>query len=276
MVRNRFKQAQYVQSTRRLKIAFEAGYEAIDQLDAAAAGDNESKSYIVSLIERAPARVKQPKAITFEGRRQHENKNDANVEPHARSSLVERFERAIPLAQLSGRRHVPTLVNANHIPILRIRKPQSETLSRYIRQRIQQRQKRHDRRHMLGGLLELAKSEDRWDSICVSNLENGKEVVYGVDIDGREPRWSAELEQSLREVQTAINEEGVKNMLMARKMQDVVDRETELYEKEKEEKMRAKKRANRLKRNERRRLEKAAVEANAQSDPEQKAVSSAS
>ena len=240
VVRNRCKQSIHLHSYQRLKLAFQAGYEALDHLDAAAAGDEKSTSYIAELLAKAPAKVKaDPPAPTLPKRKSKEKKETdqstamASSSPAAKPSTTELFSRPHPLSQLSGKRRIPVLFSANSIPILRIKKPQPESLSGFIKHRIEQRQRRHDRKHWLMEQTQFAQYEDLWDEIV--------EREVGVrDDDGKELTWAEEFEIAKNEVDWLIRLEGKKNVAMAAKMQGIVDRETEMFERERAERKEAK------------------------------------
>ena len=259
IVRNRFKQVRHESSPRWLKPRFQAGYEAIDYLDAAVAGDEGSKNYILDLLERAPERVKKPPPVVIYKTLQRTIKkrnraSSESVERHGAEATVggmkpSVFDRPFPLDELSGRRHVPVLFNAQGIPVLRIKKPQPQNLSSYINDRIEQRQKRHDLRHRIEDELEIAKLEDVWDQIVAEaaidsgdgrGRAGGKVRVW----DAREPQWSEELGKARKEINRILDEERMKNREMAEKMQGVVDREQQLFDEEKVARRTAK--ANRL------------------------------
>jgi len=229
IVRNRFKQARYEQSEHRLKLNFEAGYEAIDYLDAAVAGEEESKSYIVDLLERAPEKIKQspptvvPKHLQkqLDKRRKAETRASELAKEKKRVSI---FDRPLPLEKLSGRRRVPVLYSAQKIPVLRFSKPQPENLSGYLAHRVRVRQKRHDTRHRLEEELDLARTEDRWDALMAEELDESRWV--------QEPAWSAAPGLARRDVNERLAEEKRKNRDMAEVMQGMVDRERALYDEE--------------------------------------------
>lgn len=244
LIRNRFKQARHDQSTRRLKVSFEAGYEAVDLLDGAVAGNGESQSRILKLLEEdAPWKAKQPPPATRvaseksrKDRSQLPSQTGEGSPAKRRPSL---FDRPLPLSELSGRRHVPVLVSANQIPMLRIKKPQPESLTGYLNHRMKTRHKRHERRHRLGEELSIAEREDEWDYI-VAEVGEGKRWNFQDSMTGElEPGWADAVEEGLQEVHQHLNEEREKNRDMAEKMQGVVDRETALYEKEKAERKQA-------------------------------------
>lgn len=237
LIRNRFKQARRDASLAKLKISFEAGYEAIDLLDNAVAGSVESKDRILKLLDNAPLRVRQPPAT-----RPTPAKQDLKSEGRAEDTTKPRhslFDRPLPLAELSGKRHVPVLVNANQIPMLRIKKPQPEHLSGYLAHRVKTRGKRHDRRHRLEDELNLAEQEDRWDEILATLEKKQSYAGIAQAFNGtNEPSWCDAIEEEIDVVSRQLRDERRKNREMAEKMQDVVDRETALYEKEKAERRR--------------------------------------
>jgi hypothetical protein len=229
IVRNRCKQTIHLHSYRRLRLAFQAGYEALEHLDAAVAGDDKSASYIAELIGKAPAKVKAepPRAVLAKGRggsKKDKNKSSEDVAAAAFKPSAELFSRPHPLHELSGKRLVPVLFSASKIPVLRTRKPQPQNLSGFIKHRIQQRQRRHDRRHWLEEQIEFAQYEDLWDEILEGEV--GDQRVWS------EPTWAEEFQIAKEEVEFKIKEEGWKNSAMAVKMQDVVDRETEVLGRE--------------------------------------------
>ena len=236
LIRNRFKQSQYVTSVRRLRVSFEAGYEAIDLLDNAVAGNTESQERIASLLERAPARAKEPAPLKEINSRKvnKANQSDDGV-TRVKKSI---FDRPLPLDQLSGKRHVPVLFNANWIPVLRIKKPQPEHLSGYIRGRIEERQKWSDQKLHLEGLQYIAGLEDKWDDL-IEDFSGEKAMG---DECGNEGSWEDAIEYSLMDIQRKIAKRKEVNRIMAGKMQAVVDREQALVDKEREERQQAKQR----------------------------------
>ncbi|KAM3418960.1 hypothetical protein BST61_g4917 [Cercospora zeina] len=64
VIRCRFAGFRHTTSHRQLKLLFEAGYEAVDHLDAAVAGDGGSKQYVLDLLQRAPKNVKNGHFVT--------------------------------------------------------------------------------------------------------------------------------------------------------------------------------------------------------------------
>jgi hypothetical protein len=252
IVRNRCKQTIHLHSYQRLRLAFQAGYEAIEYLDASVAGDEKSTSYIAELISKAPAKVKAepPRPVLAKGRRNRSNESSEAVSnvlstPPAFKPSNELLSRPHPPRSLSGKRHVPVLFSASKIPVLRIKKPQPENLSGFIKHRIKQRQRRHDRRHWLEEQVEFAQYEDLWDEILEEQV--GAEAGVGARRESlREPTWAAEFQIAKNEVELKLKEELKKNAAMAVRMQEVVDREREFLERE----MAARKQGKRLARGE--------------------------
>nr|POE47360.1 hypothetical protein CFP56_00691 [Quercus suber] len=248
VVRTRFKHARFDTSQRQLKIRFAAGYEALDILDTAVA---ERKSDTVeSLLQGVPDSAKQipvtvlPKALRREreGRERRARQGEVDAARARRTSAL--FARPLPLEKLSGARHVPVLFRANFVPVLRVKKPQPAALSRYIRQRVQSRQRRHDRKQQLEAELRVAKWEDTWDNIVgklegVRDSEGGKNVE---DVRG-EGKWTHVLHKAIDQVLWYMRQEAARLRAMATKMQGVVDRERILYDQEKLERHRKKREA---------------------------------
>ncbi|TKA61951.1 hypothetical protein B0A55_11244 [Friedmanniomyces simplex] len=217
LIRNRFKQARHEQSTRRLRLAFEAGYEGIDLLDAAVAGKGGSQGYILELLARAPARVKQaPPLTTLDLEIVKELKWNLRVRPEEASSQTASSpspfssppqsphpnttptttntaktspfaRRPLPLSELTGgKRLIPVLYNAQGIPVLRFSKPQPAALSGYINHRVEVKQKRHDTRHRLAEELVVAGWEDEWEGILSRYMGEREGVDEGVGEWGRD------------------------------------------------------------------------------------------
>ncbi|EMD01075.1 hypothetical protein BAUCODRAFT_194721 [Baudoinia panamericana UAMH 10762] len=228
VVRNRFKEARREQSGRRLRLLFEAGYEAVDHLDAAVlAGSEGSKAYILDLLARAPEKAKQTPSVTVSDEVLRQFNKQLSARPgQDTTGKQSMLNRPLRLDKLSGKRHVPVLFNAQGIPVLRFKKPQPESLSGYINHRLQVRHKRHALRHMLDDALEMARAEDGWDDLMRVYVTKAGETSRG------EPSWVRELYQARKEVNERLDAERRKNQMMAEKMQAIVDGERQMAEKE--------------------------------------------
>ncbi|KAK4506445.1 hypothetical protein PRZ48_000177 [Zasmidium cellare] len=219
IIRSRFREQKFNTSTKRLKVCFTAGYEAIDLLDGARVGKARDLGRLKELVKSA--------VVVDEMRREGwellEKRGKGKGYVKGGEAIVKREgirldERPLPKEKLTGERKVPVLVDAGSIPMLRFTKPQPRALSLYIHSRIKQRQRRHDLRHHLEGMLALAKEEDRWDGLTGRSEEGAW--------------WSWEVMRALGVVQGALNEERRRNGEMAGRMQGVVDREREVWVRE--------------------------------------------
>ena len=142
-----------------------------------------------------------------------------------------------PFQEISGRRHVPKLVNANKVPILQFKKPQSPFLSRMIRDIIETRQKRVDLQIKLKDQVQWARGEDLWDFLLRKS--------FGLEPDQPEKSWSYQLQLSHDQVQARHMAAASKQVKIAAKMHAIVEKEKALALEEKLEKHRMK-RAERL------------------------------
>jgi hypothetical protein len=140
-------------------------------------------------------------------------------------------DRPLPREALggSGKRRVPALVSANQIPFLRYKKPQPLALTQYINTRIKQRNKRHLLRTRLEAEVEIANSEDAWDTVLRRYAR-----FRDTETSSHSPEnlWAHETRTALQVVTDALAREKQNNARMAALMWDVVDQEQALAEKE--------------------------------------------
>ncbi|KAL2043642.1 hypothetical protein N7G274_003949 [Stereocaulon virgatum] len=125
-----------------------------------------------------------------------------------------------PYANISGRRHVPKLVNANRVPFLRFKKPQSPFLSRIIRDTIKTREARYLLAARLQDLLAHANDEDLWDWTLAE--------YAGISRSDSEQAWSSEIHQALAELASLQAKARNKRVSMATQMQAIVEKEKAL------------------------------------------------
>ncbi|CBX92419.1 hypothetical protein IAQ61_006187 [Plenodomus lingam] len=213
-IRNKFRKNRKIESPYQLGLSFKAGYEALDHLDASATGVAASLAFLQRMISRIPPRLKR----TFQPR----PRNRTPDPPKERLASLPP-ERAVlnvrPYAKTSGPRHVPILASANGVPFLRLTKPQPPALSRVIRQRLQRRNDLFDSKVLLANWwLPLSQQEDRWD--IMMNAQLG-EV-------GDETGWTEAVQMAIQQNVVAHHKELVKDAEMTKKMQRIVDLETEL------------------------------------------------
>ncbi|KAI5369601.1 Putative complex 1 LYR protein [Septoria linicola] len=292
LIRCRFSAFRHTTSHRELKLLFEAGYEAVDHLDAAVAGEPKSTQYVLDLLKRAPPQAKESQTKAVQRRSLSEQYNDpfrndspapsmpqqpvvlgdassTSVEPPKPASAARSdrrevalqdggkpaseslqdptaattvparksiFERALAREELggTGRRQVPKIFSANSIPVLRFVGSQSPALTGILNFRIKQRQRRHDLRHALEDQIPIAEQEDQWDAILNEHagIRGDRESQTGSRTAIHEARWDAEVREALKQVNSYLDQEKVKNRAMAEKMYAVIDREALLVEQE--------------------------------------------
>ena len=130
-----------------------------------------------------------------------------------------------PHGNLSGKRHVPKLVNANRVPILRFKKPQSPFLSRIIRDTVKTREARLSLCVKLHDLLRYAHDEDEWDRILFKLVK--------IRQKNSDEHWSSETQRALNDVVSLQTAAGNKRIAIAAQMQAIVEKEKLLAMEEK-------------------------------------------
>jgi hypothetical protein len=242
VVRNRFKKNEHIHSHNKLRIYFHAGYEAIDLLDGSVAGDGESTARIKDYLTRIPEELKttpmkQPPKAYREAQRGKKQRNPPLPDPTESTAcpppeFSELSQRPRPHSALggSGIRRVPKLVNANGIPILRLKKPQPASLSRIIRQKLNVRTRRVETRNFCQReLLPLLEQEDKWDQTLLSVIPD-KAVARDIQ---RGENWVYEIEEYLKQSETLHRSSLYRNKEVADRMFDIVRQEQVLAKQEK-------------------------------------------
>lgn len=133
---------------------------------------------------------------------------------------------ARPFPNLSGRRHVPVLINANRVPFLRLKKPQPPFLSRIIRDTVRTRELRITRAERLSNEIPIAENEDEWDKI----LYEHSGLHYG---GPQEKPWEREVKQAFDNNHKLQVEAIQKRADIAAEMYAIVQQEKVLAEEEK-------------------------------------------
>lgn len=132
-----------------------------------------------------------------------------------------------PYEKTTGPRHVPILASANGIPFLRVKKPQPPVLSRVIRQALQRRIGNfHAKILLLNYWVPLSNHEDEWDAILEREcgLVEKDTTMYGKF----DPLWADEVIKAESANRAAHDSDIQKTMWIAKKMTELVDKETEL------------------------------------------------
>ena len=133
-----------------------------------------------------------------------------------------------PDTNLSGPRHVPKLINANRVPILRLKKPQPPFLSRIIRDTVNTREARIALCAKLQDTLRYANDEEEWDRI----LEESSPIPKRPS----EAPWFRETQLALAEIHRLQTAAGNKRVAIAAQMHAIVEKEKALAMEEKSKK----------------------------------------
>ena len=137
-----------------------------------------------------------------------------------------------PFQRLSGRRHIPVLVNANKVPFLRIKKPQPPSLSRMIGQTARTREHRLQRASRLATECLIAQDEDEWDQLHYEN--------FGLDYgQADEQSWEYEVKLAFDTNRQQQFDALRKRADIAAEMYAIIEQEKALAKKEKDEKKQA-------------------------------------
>jgi hypothetical protein len=193
--------------------------QTLDHLDASATGDATSISILTRLVSQLPCAL--TRTLPIKPRR--ETPPDPLKERLARLPPEKAVLNVRPYAQTSGPRHVPILASANGIPFLRLTKPQPPTLSQVLHQRLERKTELFDTKVLLDNWwLPICQQEDKWDVLMNEQLKKREDTV----------RWTDAVRLSQSENQEAYEKDLKKDRQITRKMQRIVDMETELALKE--------------------------------------------
>ncbi|KAL1792064.1 hypothetical protein ACET3X_009815 [Alternaria dauci] len=218
-IRNKFRRNRKIQSPYQLGLSFKAGYQTLDHLDASATGDATSTNTLTRLITQLPCGL--TRTPTTNPRR--ETPPNPLRERLARLPPEKAVLNVRPYTQTSGPRHVPVLASANGVPFLRLTKPQPPALSHILHQRLEHKTELFDTKILLDNWwLPICQQEEKWDVLVNEQLKNREDTV----------KWTDAIRQSQRENQEAYEKDLRKDRDLTRKMQKIVDMETELALKE--------------------------------------------
>ncbi|KAF2266948.1 hypothetical protein CC78DRAFT_531373 [Lojkania enalia] len=230
-IQNKFRKNRNLQGPYQLGLTFRAGYETLDHLDAASAGDASSIAFLLKLIPSLPRGIARlPPQPRLSPSPPDRSKKTLACLPPGQKELD-----AHPRKVLSGPRHVPILASANGLPFLRLKKPQPENLSRMLRQKLDSRMSLFDKKVLLLNYwAPIAINEDMWDEILRKEC--------GIAESKASPKWL----EAISEAKVENNKLHEKHMLadreLALRMQQIVDQETELALKEGQKIVRGRKR----------------------------------
>ncbi|KAI4245477.1 MAG: hypothetical protein L6R40_002538 [Gallowayella cf. fulva] len=203
-----------------IRAALTTGYGVLEDLTI-------RKSHVLRQIPKLSSQEKVVLRHSDKGRASMKDQDSRTVQPKSRPVDTGRRwphpdAQPVLLAGLaqppSGRgRRIPSMVNANHIPILRFKKPQSPFLSHMIRQKNDEREKRIDRTQRLENLLPLAEDEDRWDAIV--------RRMTGFSSINDTTQWATATREALFHVKKLHNDSSKKRMHIAQRMFEIMQKE---------------------------------------------------
>ncbi|KAL2810468.1 hypothetical protein BJX63DRAFT_316200 [Aspergillus granulosus] len=228
-IRDRFRRYKNLQSPSQTAYALKAGYEGLDLLHSAAEGNQKDACLIQSILSETESikkrKRKEQAAIAERLPVKQPTKKQLKAQENRRlqEMTTQRHPDATPILSrprpaVSGRRHVPVLVNARGIPFLRIKKHQPKNLSRVIRQKLDNRWSVIERRDRLVVEMYFAQDEDEWDR-----------MTTGMESE----TWYNTVRTSYEETLAYIKAIDDKNTKLAESMWKVVLAERELATKEK-------------------------------------------
>jgi hypothetical protein len=136
------------------------------------------------------------------------------------------------------------LAVAATLPFLRFKKPQSPYLSRILRQKLDQKQKRFDLSDRLEEMIVEGQEEEEWEGNVGDEMR--QEGLRGVDEavwEDEEEEWGSVEENERREVERRLIQQSRREKVIGEIMVGIMREERRLWEKERGERRRATKRA---------------------------------
>ncbi|SZE99772.1 unnamed protein product [Blumeria hordei] len=245
LIRKRFRQNAFVDSPHMIRNALQSGYLSEHVLRLAADGVSTAIEQIHRLVHSHQADVESSRRACSQP--ELKPRLRPRVWPYSSASkLVEK--RPLPLSCiLSGQRHVPSLVMTSAgIPFLRFKRPQSPYLSRVIRDKVVQKQKKIDLRSQLEITDFIAKSENDWEDTVLQQIERNVEGGIqrggskewwwegwgnGIGID---KGWDSSITEAQKEIDAAIRTERASAKAYSEKMTKIYLEEKRLWQEEKE------------------------------------------
>ncbi|KAI9674791.1 MAG: hypothetical protein M1817_001695 [Caeruleum heppii] len=257
LIKKSFWRNRYVQSSSRLIPALQAGYEvgtpqqhgpelladstiqANELLESAISGSSGSTSAILKLLARLDI-PELPKDPPLPAKSTDSSTRPASRQPQPRQTIASKLDRSYPTP--TGRRSIPILVNANGNPMIRLKKPQPHTLSRVLRYKVKQKNRRFHWLEVLEEQLASAILEQVWDEqlVALAGLTpsfpapsmSGRDRQANTALRG-EPTWPAAVEQSMQKINNDLRMEQIAKSARAAQKQAVVERAMSLAAKAK-------------------------------------------
>jgi hypothetical protein len=202
--------------------------------------DQESLSQIHDFLWKLHAQREEARKVCLPA--QPSKRIRPRVWPHPNPErLVVTTDRPLPLEQLTGRRRLPHLASANGLPFLRCKKPQSPFLSRVLRDKANQKQRRIDLLASLEGQLEIAKEESAWEAnvraaLLDNEVGNGREQMKWLNSqvgkEYTEGGWESVVTHATKQVLSAGLAEADKWLERGKMLAIIEEKERELWQKE--------------------------------------------
>lgn len=160
--------------------------------------------------------------------------------------------RPLPQEKLTGIRRVPVITAATGgYPFLRFGKPQSQFLSRVLRQKVQRKQRRTDYLNKMQVEIELGREEALWEEYVLDALKNDgatpPQGIYGrLGADWAENGWGGrgwmkDVKEVRDRMRKDMTEEQRRSKALGEKMLEIVGKEKELWKEERGERRHEKK-----------------------------------
>ena len=208
-------------------------YQAINILDSAATGSESAKTQLRTLLASTKPRLLRPII-----RQRAKPKKDIVACKPTGQGIIENWTDTTRLGRTGRRHRVPTLVSACRFPMLRFQKPQPKNLSRVLRDKIIQRNRRYQNIAQLEGDVVVAEREDAWDRLlarhCPKGVRTAEEDVRQRELQDPESlRWRYAPRRAIAEIKTRIVISTQKARDDSLKMLNIIEREEELMRQEK-------------------------------------------
>ncbi|PBP26934.1 DNA repair protein [Diplocarpon rosae] len=242
-IRKKFRQNFHHTSPRLVISALKTGYTAEQLIHAASTGNQPALAQVHDLLRLLDAQTLAGRRACTQPAPRDIKKLKASVRAFPGAAKVSE-SRPLPLARISNIRHVPSLVVATWLPFLRFKKPQSPFLSRVLKAKITQKNRRIQRLEEMTEMIEMGDAEDIWDDTILRQMEKerGTEGVMELVQAGWDEgeSWCTESQYCKWVVSKSIEREHVRASVLGKKMLRIVEREKELWAEEKRQRKRAK------------------------------------
>ena len=141
---------------------------------------------------------------------------------------------------MTGLRRVPIITASGGFPFLRFKKPQSQFLSRVLRQKVQRKQKRADYLEKMQMHIEMGREEALWEEVVLDELysEGGNLESHeirrrlGEDWGNNDGTWMKDTIHARNVMTENALAEQMRAKALGEKMLEIVEKETKLWREE--------------------------------------------